>query len=463
MLLSITTTHEPATDLGFLLHKHPDNTRVVSLPFGRAHVLFPEAGEQRCTASLVVEVDPVALVRRNGRRDETFALAGYVNDRPYVASSFTSVALAKVFRTALSGRCEARPGLADTAIPLAVEVPALACRGGEAVLARLFEPLGYAVDATPLVLAGGVGTREDRPYLGVVLRAEVTVAALLRHLYVLLPVLDDDKHYWVGQDEVDKLMARGDDWLVTHPERELIVHRYLRRRRPLTTDALARLADADGAVGDEDDADEDEAPTERRPGLNRLRLDAVLAELAATGATRVLDLGCGEGRLVAELVKDRRLTRVTGVDVSHRALERAARRLRLGEPGGPAPERVALLHSGLTYRDRRLEGYDAALVVEVVEHLDPSRLDSFEEALFGWARPATVILTTPNREHNVRYPGLAAGGFRHRDHRFEWTRAELTAWAGTVASRRGYSVRIGSIGDNDREVGAPTQLAVFAR
>lgn len=468
MLLTISTTHSPATDLGFLLHKHPDNVRTVSFPFGDAHVFFPEADAGRCTAAVLVEVDPVGLVRRRGGRrsgSESFSLAGYVNDRPYAASSFLSVVLGKVFGTAMSGRCDQRPELAQAALPFEVEIPVQPVRGGEAILRSLFEPLGYQVETTALPLDDAVPAWGESRYLTVRLTATVRLADLLAHLYVLLPVLDDDKHYWVGDDEARKLLDRGGQWLAEHPARELISHRYLKHRRSLADDVLARLAEddpTDPAVADEDH-DREEADVEARISLNQQRLDAVLGTVAALGASRVIDLGCGEGRLLQALLANPDIAQVTGVDVSPRSLERAAGRLHLDDLSDRRRDRVELIQGGLTYRDARFVGFDVATLVEVIEHLDPPRLDALEQVVFHHAAPRAVVVTTPNREHNVRFEALPAGAFRHRDHRFEWTRAELWHWADGVAGRHGYQVRIEPIGPDDPEVGAPTQMAVFTR
>ncbi|MFN3217739.1 MAG: 3' terminal RNA ribose 2'-O-methyltransferase Hen1 [Acidimicrobiales bacterium] len=466
MLLTITTEHAPATDLGFLLHKHPDNVRAVSFPFGEAHVFFPEAGEQRCTAALLVEVDPIGLIRRRGHKgQESFSLAGYVNDRPYVASSFLSVAIGKVFGTAMSGRCDKRPELVGTALRFEVEVPVLPIRGGEAVLRSLFEPLGYDVEATPIPLDEEFPVWGPSRYWSVRLAGVVRLADLLSHLYVLLPVLDDAKHYWVGDDEGRKLLDKGGAWLASHPERELISRRYLKHRRSLADDVLVRLADDapdDLAVADEGH-DREEAEVEERISLNQQRLEAVTAAIVDAGAARVLDLGCGEGRLVQALMKTPQIAQVTGADVSTRVLERAAARLHLDDLSDRQRDRVSLIQAGLTYRDSRFAGFDAATLVEVVEHLDEPRLGALEQVVFADAAPATVIVTTPNREHNVRFESLPAGEFRHRDHRFEWTRAEFADWAGHIASAHGYAVAFTPIGPDDPEVGPPTQMAVFTR
>lgn len=466
MLLTLSTTHVPATELGFLLHKHPDRVHEVPLSFGTARVVYPEASEERCTAALVVNVDPVGLVRgrKGGLRGRDASLEQYVNDRPYAASSLLTVALGKVFGTALSGRSKDRPELADAALPFEAHLPVVPSRGGEDILRRLFEPLGYEVTATELPLDTEFPDWGASQYFDLRLRGVLRAQEVLQHLFVLLPALDDDKHYWVGADEVDKLLRRGGDWLAGHPDRELIARRYLRHDRRLTSAALTRLLEEDSADPDEqaEVGDAAEAVVEKPISLNEQRLDAVVAAVRDIQAATVVDLGCGEGRLLGRLLRDTD-ARLTGMDVSYRALELAARRLHLDTMAPRQRERVELFQGALTYRDVRLAGFDAATVVEVVEHLDPARLGAFERSLFGHARPRVVVLTTPNREYNPLFPTLPAGALRHRDHRFEWTRAELAEWATRVADRYGYAVELSGIGPLDDKVGQPTQLAVFTR
>ncbi|NHO84184.1 3' terminal RNA ribose 2'-O-methyltransferase Hen1 [Micromonospora sp. CMU55-4] len=471
MLLTLTTTHRPATDLGHLLVKHPDRVQTFDLPAGAAHVFYPEADEARCTAALLVEVDPLKLGGgRKNRAPEGFALGQYVNDRPYAASSLLSSALSKVFRSALRGESRDRPELAATAIPLTVRVPVLRCRGGAELAVRIFAPLGWTVTATPIPLDETYPEWGDSRYVDLTLTGTLRLADALNHLYVLLPVLDDAKHYWVAPDEVDKLLRAGAGWLAGHPERALITRRYLAHRRALAGVAMARLTEL--RLADEPPADDsiDPAPGEapvvedvRRASLAVRRREAVLAALRDSGASRVLDLGCGGGALLTALVADRRFTEVVGVDVSDRSLAMAARRLRLDRLPERQRDRIRLWQSALTYRDDRLRGYDAAVLMEVVEHLDPPRLPALEDAVFGHARPGTVVVTTPNIEYNVRYEGLGPGRFRHADHRFEWTRAEFAAWVDQVAAAHGYTAVVGGVGDDDPEVGAPTQMAVLTR
>ena len=461
MLLSITTTHCPATDLGYLLAKHPDRLQSFALSFGEAHVVYPEASDDRCTAALILDLDPVALVRGRpaGPGDDGSAgpLAQYVNDRPYVASSFLSVAIGKVLGSALGGRGP-RPDLAASALPFSATVGPVRVRGGTAVVERLFRPLGYGITVEPVANPDGTS-----PVLWMLtLSATTRLQALLSHIYVLAPVLDDDKHYWVSEDEIDKLLRHGEGWLSDHPDREFIARRYLRRGPRLARQAIDRLATLDAEAPPPDAGpDRTACQVQEPPRLNDLRHQAVLRVLQECGAATVLDLGCGEGRLLRLLLGDSRFSRVVGVDISTQALDTARERLGLDRMPDRQRERLALLQSALTYRDRRLSGFDAAALVEVVEHVDPGRLPAFARAVFGHARPGTVVLTTPNRDWNATVPVLARGALRHRDHRFEWDRAEFAAWAAQVAADFGYRAELNGIGEPHPELGCPTQMAVF--
>ncbi|GAA1876028.1 3' terminal RNA ribose 2'-O-methyltransferase Hen1 [Myceligenerans crystallogenes] len=507
MLLTISTTMADATALGFLLHKHPGRVQSFDLAVGVAHVFYPEVSAERTTAALLLEVDPVALVR--GHRDGPssgggFSLGQYVNDRPYAASSMLAAAVKQVFGTALSGRSASHQELADTAIPLEIHLPALPCRGGAELLRELFEPLGWTVDATPVPLDPELGWGDSR-YLDTRLTGTLRLAGALNHLYVLLPVLDNSKHYWIAGDEVDKLLRAGDGWLAGHPRKAWIARRYLAHRHQLTGDALARLAesetpdDVDAPTADEvltedaaaapaggapaagDAASEGRVPAAgaaasagdasaagdaasagpRPVPLHVLRRQAVVAAVREAGATSVADLGCGEGALVRDLLDLSPVQRIVATDVSARALQIAARKLRLDRMPERRRRRLDIFQSSVTYRDARIAGLDAAVLMEVIEHVDPARLPALERSVFAHAAPSRVVVTTPNVEHNVRYEFLEAGVHRHRDHRFEWTRAEFRGWADDVAAAHGYTVEIRPVGPDDAEVGPPTQMAVF--
>ena len=494
MLVTITATRPagapwPATDLGYLLAKNPATVQSFSHGFGRSRVFYPEADEARCTAALYLEIDPIGLIKSRNLDSADFSLSQYVNDRPYAASSLLAGAIGQVFRTAIRGTTKERPQLAALALPLTLRLPVVSAT--PALVERMFAPLGWTVTATPLPLDPAFPAWGESRYCDVTLTGEQRVCDALSQLYVLLPVLDGSKHYWIDGEEVEKLLRAGEAWLPGHPDRELITRRYLGRRPTLVRSALARLAESDevpaaeldNAVPEEGDGVDEgvvaaegagnaadgasdnavvvaEAPSPHT-SLATLRHEAVVAALKDVGGKKVLDLGCGGGALLRHLLHDRYFTSIVGVDVSVRALQYAARKLRLERQPESVAGRLTLKQGSLTYTDASLKGYDAAVLMEVVEHVDPPRLASLEHAVFGAARPGAVIVTTPNVEYNVRYETLEAGRLRHRDHRFEWSREEFAAWAEDVAAQYAYTVEFRPVGEVDAVVGAPTQMAVF--
>jgi 3' terminal RNA ribose 2'-O-methyltransferase Hen1 len=461
MLLSISNTGAQATDLGFLLHKNPANIHSAELTFGKAYVFYTAAEDDRCTACLLLQIDPVELVRGAQQPED------YVNDRPYVSSSYLTVAIGRVFGTALAGNCQKRPELVDAKLPLTITVEVVRSRGGAEILKKLFEPLGYKVAVTSIPLDEKFPEWGESLYFQLKLEASATVHDALSHLYVLLPVLDDQKHYFVGDAEVEKLLRHGEGWLTKHPEQQLIVSRYLKRKSSLMDQAFARLLDEENAAVEAveskiETAAAAEKDLERPLTLHTQRLNQVATRLKELGAKSVVDMGCGEGKLLRRLLADRAFEKVLGMDVSHRALEVASSKLRFDRMPERQRKRIELVQGSLLYRDQRMNGFDAAALVEVIEHLDRPRLVALERVLFEFARPDHVVITTPNREYNVMFPTLPQGKMRHADHRFEWTRIEFTAWANAIGERFGYRVGFEPIGPVDEIHGSPSQMAVFS-
>lgn len=461
MLLTITTTYENATDLGFLLHKHPDKLQTVDLAVGKAHVFYPESRTEKTTVALLLDIDSIDMVR-GGRKfsGKGFSLGQYVNDRPYVASSFMSVALSKAFSTAMNGKCKNKPDLVDVEMPFEVKISVLpAPKGGELLIRKLFEPLGYQLNVERHQLDEVFTEWGASKYYTVSLTNTLRLQDLLIHLYVLIPALDNDKHYYVSQNEIEKLLEKGKGWLENHPEKEQITNRYLINLKGLARQALERLNE-----GIKTEDNDDEIPNEvreKKETLHQQRLKMVLEKLKATGAQKVIDLGCGEGKLIRMMLKEKQFQKITGMDISYFELTKCKERLYWDEMAPKQKERIELFQGALTYKDKRLEGYDAAAIVEVIEHMDENRLKSFERVVFEFAKPKNVILTTPNGEYNVLYENLDAGTMRHTDHRFEWSREEFENWANKVAKNNNYTVRFSPIGEVDEKVGAPSQMAIF--
>jgi 3' terminal RNA ribose 2'-O-methyltransferase Hen1 len=463
MLLTITYTGRNTTDLGYLLHKNPYHPQTLELSYGRAHVFYPEVSDERTTVALLLDIDPIDLAR--GKTGLTGGgLFDYVNDRPYVSSSLMSTAISKVFGTAMTGRADSHQALSDSPLDLTATIAMLPCRSEQNMLNRIFEPLGYQVRYETFVSDERFPDWGESKYVNLTIKGNVCLRDLLKHIYVLIPVFDRQKHYWIGEDEVEKLLRNGGDWLSSHPERTYIADRYLKHLRPLVNMASSRLATADLDASEVLLTTEAAEETrEKKPSLNARRLESVVVALKDSGVRSVIDIGCGDGALLNLLIKERQFTRISGVDVSPAVLQRASERLRLDHAGDSLLERVTLFQGSLTYKDSRFEGYDAACVIEVIEHLDIPRLAAFERVLFEHAKPPAVVMTTPNQEYNAKYQSLHDGDLRHIDHRFEWTRAEFHKWAAETAKKFGYAVQFSEIGDADENLGAPTQMGVFTR
>lgn len=461
MLMTITMKGSHTQELGYLLHKNPYRAQRFDLSFGKAYVFYTEVSDSRTTAALLLDLDPIDLARgKLGAKDG--GLFDYVNDRPYVSSSFMSTAINRVFSTAMNGKCAKRQELADSALDLEAVIYNLPVRGDKELVKEVFEPLGYEITMRESILDERFAQWGGSLYIDLTLRGKLKLCDLLDHIYVLIPVFDKQKHYYMSEEEIDKLLRHGERWLQAHPKKNTIIRRYFDMRRSYANKAIERLLEA---IPEKDTESAEEQIThvqqEKRIPLNTQRLEAVKNAVVQSGAASVLDIGCGEGRLTSLLLRERQIRKVTAADVSVSALERAKQKLNLDRMQPYLSDKLTLMQASLLYKDKRLEGFDAACVVEVIEHIDEPRIPLFEKVLFGFAKPKTVIVTTPNKEYNDNYPTLENGTLRHKDHRFEWTRPQFKAWCCHICEEFGYTAAYMEIGDVDDRCGTPTQGAVF--
>jgi 3' terminal RNA ribose 2'-O-methyltransferase Hen1 len=455
MILELTTTHKPATDLSYLLHKHPDKLQTVNLSVGNAHIFYSEANEASCTACLLLDINPIDLVRGDRGRS-AFLQEHYVNDRPYTSNSFLSTAIVKAFGSAINGTCHLRPELAQTPIPLKAKVHCLKVDCDRTYINKLFEPLGYKISYETIQLDSTFPGWGQSKAINLIVEKTTTLKEFLSQLYVFMVVLDNDRHYWVSRNDIDVLIRRGENWLHNHPEKDWITKRYLKNLRTLTNPALLRLAN-------EDELLEEQTLPERKLSLHQQRLNKAFDFLKASGAASILDIGCGEGKLLKLLLKEGQFKKIAGMDVSFSQLQKAKENLYLDEASPGMRDRIKIFQSSVTYKDERLRNFDAAVLVEVIEHLDEERLPAMEQVVFGFAKPGTVVLSTPNAEYNVVFEKLQTQAFRHGDHRFEWTRQEFTQWCNKICVEFNYQVQVYPVGEEEENVGAPSQLAVFIK
>lgn len=459
--MTITYEGRNTQDLGYLLHKNPERAQQFELNYGKAYVFYPELSDERTTVALLLDIDPIDLARGKVGSTEG-GLFDYVNDRPYATTSFMSTAISRIFNTALKGTCAKRQELADTPLQLTATIYSLKDGGDDSLATQLFAPLNYIVKAERVVLDSAFPEWGLSPYVNLTISGEVKLSTLLNQLYVLIPVFDRKKHYYTSEEEIAKFLNHGKGWLENHPYKEKIAQRYFSEKKAYARKALDVLL-TDEVDPDETDANDETEEKEARTPLNAQRMESVKNAVLASGAASVIDLGCGECRLTSLLLNEPQIKKVAACDVSIRTLEKAAQRLRLDQMPTPKKNKLSLFQASLTYKDKRFEGFDCACVIEVIEHIEPTRLPALERSIFEFAAPKTVIITTPNSAYNANYEQMQAGSMRHADHRFEWTREQFENWTEQVCKKFGYSCRISGIGDIDQRYGSPTQMGVFTK
>ena len=463
MLLTITMKGTNTQELGYLLHKNPYRAQCFDLSFGKAYVFYMEVTDNRTTAALLLELNPIDLARgKLGSKDG--GLFDYVNDRPYVSSSFMSTAINRVFSTAMNGKCTKRQELADSLHDLEATIYNLPVRGDKELVREIFEPLGYNITVRESVLDEQFSEWGESSYIDLTISSRIKLSDMLNHIYVLIPVFDKQKHYYMSEDEIDKLLRHGEGWLSEHPKKNTIIRRYFDMKRSYANKTIARLLEAESETEETEQNEETpeiSEPEQKRIPLNTQRMEAVKNAVLESGAVSVLDIGCGEGKLTSILLRETQIKRITAADVSVSVLEKAKQKLNFDRMQPYLKDKLTLIQASLMYKDKRFEGFDAACVVEVIEHMDEGRIPLFEKVLFGCAKPKTVIVTTPNKEYNDNYPTLENGTLRHKDHRFEWTREEFRNWCRHICKEFGYTVNYQNIGETDEKCGSPTQMGVF--
>lgn len=482
MYLTIKATGEHASMISHLLAKNPHNLYDRTEKGARVRLVYTSFQPQDTEAMLFVTPDPIELVK--GTPDH-YDITQYINDRELAVSSLFCSYIRPALGTALNGKPKAdyidwvdyRFTLQMTFGPVASDLP-------DHVIESLFQPLGYEVQIERGEIDYSFDLKNRSTVRHIQISGQQTLQQMLRQLYILIPVLDNYKHYYINEDEIERLRRYGEGWLSTHPQHDLMIKRSL-RFAPLvkeyeqqvakesSIDALSTEISTNSIQSNKEQAQSTEQQLERINTietetetpvvrLNELRYRAIVEQVSLLPQRKqVIDFGAGEGKLSVRLGQIEGVEQVWAVEPSMQSQLRAIDRFAKLE--GRTDDVIPVITIGsLFYRDERWVDQDVIILCEVIEHINEVRLPQVIHTLFTDYRPQTLIMTTPNREYNEVYQ-MDADEIRHTDHRFEWTRAELEQYCTQWIQNRPYTFTISGIGDKHEQHGQPTQMVVFRR
>ncbi|MFC4100784.1 3' terminal RNA ribose 2'-O-methyltransferase Hen1 [Paenibacillus xanthanilyticus] len=452
-----------ANMLSHLLAKNPNNLYEREEKGAKVRLVYTVCDEQRTEAVLHVSPDPIELVKGS---PDSYDITQYINDREFVTSSLFCTYIRPSLGTALNGKPkETFAEWVSHKFALTLSFGPVASNLPEPVVEQLFASLGYEVEQERGEADYPFALKHRSSVRYITLRGRQTLQTALRQLFILMPVLDDYKHYFIGEAEVEKLERYGEGWLEAHPQRELIVKRTLRfadvieryeaNREPAREEQNGAAEPAAEAASLADGAEP--APKVR---LNEQRYQAICETVQGLEHKRtVVDFGSGEGKLSARLAELAGVQEVMAVEPSAIARKRAADRFaKLAERGqGVVPKTVT---GSLFYYDESLRGKDVIVLCEVIEHIEAHRVERAIATILNEYAPHALIVTTPNREYNQVYEMGEA--MRHADHRFEWTRGEFRQ-ACERWRTDGYELELQGVGERHEAYGHPTQMAIFRR
>lgn len=446
MLLTINCEGPDAMDLSWLLHKRPNRFQAFNLGYGKAFVFFTEYSQNSCTACLLLEIMPDALNDLCKSKDGEFQ---YVNSRQYLSSSLLAGAIGKAYSSAIKGTCQDKPDLVGKKHGFKVRINNFSCRLNPIFIDRIFSPLGYQIEWRNIQIndeycTGGFICGDLQ------LSIDATLQEILSHLYILLPVFDRQTHFWLDESQLQKFIRHCQGWLGRHPEKRLIINEYF---GPVS-ELKYRLMKHFGVI-------RPLADKSRTPTFNQMRRSAISDVIAASGAKTIIDLGCGDGSFVFSLHGQNRYEKLAGMDASAQNIENA--RKKFDSPFFHRRKSPEFFIGSITYRDKRISGYDAVILSEVIEHFEPERMDGVMRNILGEARPKLFVMTTPNKAYNQEFPFLEAGEFRHPDHRHEFGEDEFISFCEKYAAVFGYDLEISHVGVELSRIGSPTFMGIFKK
>ncbi|WP_310831561.1 3' terminal RNA ribose 2'-O-methyltransferase Hen1 [Paenibacillus pedocola] len=474
MHLIIRATGTGAGMLSHLLAKNPNNLYDRTEKEARVRIVFTVSSEEETEAVIYVTPDPIELVKGDSSAHND--ITQYINDREFVTSSLFCSYIRPALGTALNGKPkEAYMPWVGKPLKLELTFGPVASNLPDRTLEELFTALGYEVqlERGDAEYSFALKTRSSARYIK--LAGEQTLQTALQQLFVLIPALDDYKHYYISDDEVDKIRRYGAGWLEEHPQRSLILKRTLRfagaikqyeamaaKEKRSTAENSVDSEDVPAAVTVSGESAVTEMQEEPKIRLNDLRYAAIAAAVEELYAkATIVDFGSGEGKLSAKLSSVPGVREIKAVEPSAasqlRAMDRFAKLA--DKPGIIVPDPVT---GSLFYFDESLRGKDVMILCEVIEHIDEYRLARVMENIFAEYAPKTLIVTTPNKDYNAVYE-MEQEELRHGDHRFEWGRKAFSVWCARWTETFDYTAELTGIGEGSVEFGYPTQMAIFTK
>ncbi|HWO95040.1 MAG TPA: 3' terminal RNA ribose 2'-O-methyltransferase Hen1 [Bacillus sp. (in: firmicutes)] len=452
MQLSMKVVGEGAENLSRLLAKNPNNLYDREEKGNRTRLVFTSSNEREAEAVIFVTPDPVELVRNS---PGIFDITQYINDREFAVSSLFCSYIRTALGTALNGKPkEEFIEWVDHPFNMEVGFGPVASHLSDQTIRELFEPLGYLIEIERGEADYSFNLKQKSSARYLKLKGQITVQQALRHLFILIPVLDNYKHYFIDEKEIEKIQRYGEGWLDEHPLRSYIIEQSLRFKELINKVPISSSIVTENKVNDDVSA-----PPKIR--LNEQRYQAIIDKVESLPLNqKVVDFGSGEGKLSVRLGMVPNVQEILAVEPSEssqlRALERFEKAAGKDQFVCPTP-----IWGSLFYYDERLRGKDIIILCEVIEHIDEFRLPNIMKTIFGEYRPNALIVTTPNHEYNAVYD--MDENMRHADHRFEWTRGEFKDWCETWIAKFPYSMQLQGIGQEHEEYGFPTQMCTFVR
>ncbi|MGE6488602.1 3' terminal RNA ribose 2'-O-methyltransferase Hen1 [Paenisporosarcina sp. NPDC076898] len=445
MQLSIQASGDNVQAISYLLSKNPNNLYERNHKGHLVRLFYSKFTETELEVTIFVTPDPIELVKNNSN---SYDITHYINDREFAVSSIFCSFIRSALGTALNGQPKEEHLMwVNHPFSFNFEFGPVVSSLSDEKLMNLFEPIGYEVtiNRPEIEYSFPIKTKSSARYLSI--KGMKTLQEGLRHLFVLIPVIDNYKHYFIDEKEIEKLERYGEGWLDQHPLRDLIYRQALRFKEIYS-------------LVENSSKDEKKVEPVKKVRLNELRYEKIVNTVSQMKPRSVIDFGSGEGKLSVQLGFVEGITEILAVEPSEAASLKALERFNKvkNKEKFVIPE---LLWGSLFYYDERLKDKDVIILCEVIEHIDETRLPKAMDTLLDDYQPPALIITTPNREYNELYD--MEEHLRHNDHRFEWTRAEFRQWCTERNHSNDYELQFDGIGEEHASHGFPTQMCIFKR